>query len=536
MIESEFLRRASAFSVLYVEDSVTIRHATEKLLQKYFPHLQSATDGKEAFELYRRYHNEHEKNFDIVITDLEMPNMDGRELSRLILEADPDQQIIIISSNENFRDLIALMNIGVKKFLAKPILEEDLFNILTNVVDALFHKQIKAQEVQEISVHNTMLKKREEIYLNKLEKNFKIVSEFNDALNESGIVSKTDPQGIITYVNDKFCTISGYTSDELIGHSHNIIKSGEFSPSFYSKLWHTITQGKSFKGIMKNRAKNGALYYVDALIKPILSTDGEIIEYISIGHDMTPLMIALENEQRAQSQKDQFFNNISHEMRTPLNAILGITSLLKRRNKNDPKLSEMLEVIHTSANNLHQLIESILDIQKIQQNQFEIIEQSFEPLTLFTKLSEQYRLKSDSKQQTLTHSFDPSLPEILLGDSKRLSQAIGIILDNAIKFTPNKGTIEFSVSYETPVLICQIHDNGIGIAKEDHEKIFTLSQLDASITRKHEGAGLGLSIANAIINQMGGTITIHSQPEQGATFLLEIPLKLPYQTNSLSST
>lgn len=300
MDETEFYPYASSLSVLYVEDSSTIRRATEKILRRYFPLLQSAEDGVSGLELYRSFHLEHQKPYDIVITDLEMPNINGHELSRQILQITPHQKIIVISSNENFKELIALMNIGVKKFLAKPINQQELDEILRSVIEDLFHEQRQHHELETISKNNTLLKKREAMYLVKLEKNFQVLSEFNDALNESGIVSKTDPNGIITYVNDKFCTISGYSSDELIGHSHNIVKSGEFSSSFYEKLWHTIMQGKSYKGIIKNRAKNGSFYYVDSLIKPIMDTQGEIVEFISIAHDMTPLMNALANEQHAQ--------------------------------------------------------------------------------------------------------------------------------------------------------------------------------------------------------------------------------------------
>lgn len=214
-------------------------------------------------------------------------------------------------------------------------------------------------------------------------------------------------------------------------------------------------------------------------------------------------------------------------MRTPLNAILGLTSLLKRRTKEDPKLSEMLGVIEQSGNKLHQLIESVLDIQKIQQGNFEILEVSFQPMQLLTTLADQYRQLAIEKEQTFTISLDSSIPDILNGDAKRLMQAISPILENSIKFTPKNGQIDFSAFFEEPLLICQIQDSGIGIAKENHDKIFGLSQLDGSATRKHEGAGLGLNLSYNIIKKMGGTITVHSELGQGATFLLEIPLKLP---------
>lgn len=374
-----------------------------------------------------------------------------------------------------------------------------------------------------------MLKRREEVHLKKLEKSLKELSEFNDALNESGVVSKTDPQGIITYVNSKFCQLSGYSEEELIGNKHTLVGCGEMASSFFQKLWRTITAKKTHKGIFKNCTKAGKIYYIDQLIKPIADTYGEITEYIAIGNDITQMMESIEIAKHAEEGKDDFFRNISHEMRTPLNSILGLTSLLKRRAKDDTKLLDMLSVIESNSQNLASLVESILDLQRLQHDDLELQIKEFETSALYTSIIGQNESKALEKHITLNHAIDPDVPSTLIGDGSRIHQIIMAVMDNALKFTLKYGRINFQLSYshDDSMLIAKVSDSGIGISVEDQEKIFKLTQLDGSLSRRHEGSGLGLTIANSLIKKMGGSFTVHSVVDEGSTFLMEIPLRRP---------
>jgi len=437
--------------------------------------------------------------------------------------------IIIISSRNDVSVLIGLLNLGIQKFLSKPIQPQQLHDIITDVLHQLHNQKVKSDEFNDISLHNKLLQRREEIYLSKLEKSNKELGEFNDALNESGIVSKTDSEGVITYVNQKFCEISGYHQDELIGKKHSIINSGEMASSFFEKLWHAITNQKSYKAVFINKSKDGSIYYVESLIKPILDVEGETTEFISIAHDITRMMSSIKIAQDAQKSKDDFFRNISHEMRTPLNSILGLTSLLRRRAKDEPKFLEMLNIIENNGEALAAMIESILDLQRIQNNQFKLDIKEFQTSSLYSLISTLFEPKAKQKSLHFEHAMEKNVPSVLIGDVSRIQQIIIAIMDNAIKFTPELGRIDFHISYsvDDSMIIFQIHDSGIGMTLEDQEKIFKLIQLDASLTRKHEGAGLGLTISQKIIKKMNGSLTIHSVLNQGSTFLIEIPLKQP---------
>ncbi len=514
--------------VLFVEDSSTQRRVIGNMLEGLFASLEVAVDGAQAWEMYREYYDENECHYDLVITDLEMPNLDGEGLSENILAMNPAQEIIVISSSNDFSRLVDLINKGVKKFVAKPVKKEQLDALLHQVAQQIRLNHLRAEEQAELAEYNEVLKQREEAHLRTLERTNKDLQEFMDALTQSSIVSKTDPNGIITYVNDDFCNISGYSPEELIGHSHNIVNSGKMGKSFYTRLWNTITSGKPYVSRFINRAKDGSIYYINSYIKPIFDIDGNIREFIAVSTDMTRLMESLQNEQNARKAKDEFFINISHEMRTPLNAIMGFSGLLKKRLKDDQKSSDMVEIIDEASKELNTLIESMLDVRKLKENRLQLVETEFSPVKELQHCFEKYKQKAEKKkQQSFVAVIDDEMPGQLFGDYKRMVQSISAIIDNAIKFTPEGGFVEINAFYidEDEKLICQIKDSGVGIAKEDQEKIFFQGQADGSLSRAHEGAGLGLSIATKIIELMGGSLSVSSEVGQGSTFMAEFKLK-----------
>lgn len=529
MISKDLLRHTKSLRILYVENFAFIRDTTTPMLQEYFDHLDITKDCEQGLERYKQFYNEHNKYYDIVFTSLELPAMSGIALCKSFIEFHPHQKIIVISDTNDAATLIELINLGVENFIPKPIQSQQLHEVITAVARRIYAQKLKEDEYTETINHNELLKRREDLSLHKLQNSLKTLGEFSDALNKSGIVSKSDINGNIIYVNDKFCTISGYTRKELIGKKHSLVKSDDVIPSFFEKLWNTITNKKSYRAIFKNKAKDGSTYYIEQLIKPIVNIDGEITEYIAIATDITQIMHSMELAKQAEQEKDDFFRNISHEMRTPLNSILVITSVLKERFEEDIDVIEMLTVAERNGQKLSALLESILDLQRIGNNQLELIINEFDTALLYTSITTKYGAIAKGKSLLFDSLFDANLPAILVGDAQRIQQIIMIVLDNAIKFTPKSGKIDFMLTYapEDSLLICQIQDSGIGMSIEAQEKIFKLSQVDGSLSRKHEGSGLGLTIAHALMQKMNGTFTVYSIPGQGSTFMMEIPLKEP---------
>ena len=136
----------SKLNILYAEDSLTVRNITKNMLSEYFDNINIAKDGQEALDLYKKYYEEHSKYYDIVFTDLEMPVMDGQKLSEYLLEFNPTQELVIISGIDDFNKAIELINVGIKKFIAKPIEELQLLAVVEDVVASMKKKYLQESQ------------------------------------------------------------------------------------------------------------------------------------------------------------------------------------------------------------------------------------------------------------------------------------------------------------------------------------------------------------------------------------------------------
>ncbi len=254
------INQSKDLKLLYVEDNQDAREMTTLILETFFEDITIAKDGKEALELYNN------KSFDLIITDLLMPNLDGLELCKLIREKDNDISLVILTAHNEEKFFLDSIDIGINGYLIKPIDFEKLAKLIYRITTK--HK-----------------------FLKDARKNLHLLKEYQEATDLACIVSKTDPRGIITYVNETFCQISGYSKEELIGKNHNIIRHPDNPKEIFKEMWHTIKKEKKpWKGIVRNLAKNKKSYYADSLVKPILDENGKILEYISLRHDVTEIM------------------------------------------------------------------------------------------------------------------------------------------------------------------------------------------------------------------------------------------------------
>ncbi|MDF1880114.1 response regulator [Sulfurimonas sp. MAG313] len=506
---------SGGLNILYVEDSLTLRSIITKKIQPIFKSIKIAKDGLEALKLYE----ENSSLYDIVLTDLEMPNMDGQELSQKILSLDFTQKIIVISSVEDFRKIIELINLGVYKFISKPVEDEQLYQVLSDVSQQICIQRLQDAEQEDVAKNNIILQKRENEHMQTMQ-------EFERALDSSALVSKTDIQGNLTYVNKRFCKLSGYNEEELIGHNNRLLKSGNMDNIFFEQMWRKILNKKSFRGLFENKSKVGEIYFIESYITPILDLEGTIVEFMVISHNMTNFVRSLHDIQKVQESKEYFFINISHEMKTPLNAIIGLSSILQTRCKENIQTLGIVDTINESGNDLKNLVESILDLGKIKDETLVLQVGEFNPNTEFIQCLQRYKKKAKSKEQEFIYILDDTLPKCIFGDCKRIVQMLSAFFDNAIKFSSEKGKIHIEIFYEEENLHCLVKDNGIGIALKDQKNIFNMQQLDSHFSRAHEGAGLGLTLASGLGKLMQAEILIKSIPDKGSSFEIIIPLKV----------
>jgi signal transduction histidine kinase/DNA-binding response OmpR family regulator len=240
---------------------------------------------------------------------------------------------------------------------------------------------------------------------------------------------------------------------------------------------------------------------------------------------------ARELAEQASRAKSEFLANISHEVRTPLNALMGLTRMLMDSPLNAEQAS-WLSLMDSSAHSLLNLLNDILDLSRIEAGKLDIEHSRFDLHRTLREAvgpyAEQARAKPLNFQLVLRHD----LPQWVMGDPGRLGQVVGNLLSNAIKFTPRNGRIDVMVSYPTskgqqqPWLQLKVQDSGVGIGRKQQTTIFeAFTQADASTARRYGGSGLGLAICARLAGLMGGSIDLHSELGQGSTFTLTLPLQ-----------
>ena len=226
----------------------------------------------------------------------------------------------------------------------------------------------------------------------------------------------------------------------------------------------------------------------------------------------------------AQAHKDEFVAAVGHELRTPMNAILGFNGVLRRELADDPEQLAVVGHIRRSTEHLLQVVNDILDFSQLQAGQLRLNPQDYVLQGLVDELEKRYSEKAQSKGVALRMDCDPALPMRLHGDRSRLHQILSNLVDNAIKFT-SQGVVQVRMLRQGDVLRVEVQDSGRGIAPERQQHIFRrFEHADIQTNRAYGGTGLGLTLCEKLVLLHDGQIGVQSQPDQGAMFWFEIPL------------
>ncbi|GEM_PF-5045317 len=346
----------------------------------------------------------------------------------------------------------------------------------------------------------------------------------------------TDMNGNIEYVNPKFTRLTGYTLKEVLGKNMNIQKSGLHNPEYYKQMWSALLSGKEWKGEFQNKKKNGELYWEMVSISPIMNK-GQITHFIGFKEDVSErkayersLKQAMEAAESANRAKSEFLANMSHEIRTPMNSILGMAELLQSSKLSNEQV-EYATAICNSSKMLLSLINDILDMSKIEAGKLDIQK---EPLDLLETIEDVVHINSVAaaeKGLRLIVSFEQGTPRYVVGDAVRIRQVLINLTVNAVKFTRSGHVLIKASCLEIDSSSARIRidviDTGTGIPTDSQKFIFEkFTQLDASITRRYGGAGLGLPICKRLMELMGGEIGLTSYPGKGSDFfcIFNLPL------------
>jgi PAS domain S-box-containing protein len=399
-----------------------------------------------------------------------------------------------------------------------------------------------------------------------------VIQQYKEAIEKSNIVSKTDINGIITFVNDEFCKISGYTREELIGKNHNIVRDPSVSASNFKLLWDTIKNKQTYKSTVKNRKKDGTAFYVNTTVIPILDKNGEIEEFIAIRYDVTKEVFLKKELEEKELQLKQLNKNLEKKVQVQTSQLLELNQTLELRvqeeiAKNEEKqkimfwqsrlasLGQMLaNVAHQWRQPLTQLNlniynmkkaslkgekDEVLDFYNESKNVIQNMSTTIDDFTNFFKPEKEKKYfnleqsinesigileKMIAKEQIIIELNCPKI--ILLGIPNELSQVIINIIQNSRDAFRDNSITEKKIFINTKkteqFVVIEIQDNAGGVESEILDKVF-----EPYFTTKHSssGTGLGLFMSKMICEQgFNGTINLINNKD-GILLTIKIPLE-----------
>lgn len=395
---------SSDLSILYVEDDPNILARNEEVLQLFFKRVDLAADGIEGLAKYKQMRASSGTDYDVVMTDILMPKMDGIDLCREIRLLNPDQSIVVLSAHSDAGSLFELINMGVQHYLLKPLAIEQLTETLYRVCKGIVDAQTLAVKTEEISRLNMQLEQ-------------------------------------------------------------------------------------------KVQALNAAFHELEAMTR----------------------------------FKELFFASVTHDLRTPMNGILGMCDLLFQTELTALQ-REWVEKLKYSGNHMMQLMNDILDFSKIEAGSMEIERIAFELEGVLEYAADNLMMQVSKKNLELIFDIEPEVPSLLLGDPLRLSQVLLNLLSNAVKFT-DQGYISLHVICDKEWIYFEVKDTGIGMNAQQRAELFKdYHQASRSIGRQYGGTGLGLNIANRLIALMGGSIEVESEAGSGTSVRFMLPLLVPEES------
>ena len=361
------------------------------------------------------------------------------------------------------------------------------------------------------------------------------LSDLEEILAEHSIAAVTDEQGTIVYANKKFCEISKYPQEELLGQNHRILKSDEHNSEFFAEMWEKITSGNIWVGEIKNRAKDGTFYWVKTTIIPVKDSKGCIKYFVAIRTDVTKekqmyeKLLQVEQEliqqnlslaAKVATKSSDIVKNerlatigtmasrIAHDLKNPLTILHTYADMLTPEilSKLDSKDKEKWFRLQNSIFDMHRIVDDVLDFARTSELN--------KKKTSFMSI-----LRLSLNNVRSTYGIVIKLPEndvTLNCDPRKIEGVMSNLINNAVHALDGQGEIEITLSSDSNNITIQVKDSGPGIPAENMEKIF-----EPMFTTKNTGTGLGLVICKSIIEQHGGTISVNNNP---TTFTIKLPV------------
>jgi len=363
-----------------------------------------------------------------------------------------------------------------------------------------------------------------------LQRSQKELADIKFALDESAIVAITDQRGVINYVNDKFCEISGYSREELLGQDHRIINSAYHSKEFIRNLWTTIAGGKVWRGEIKNRAKDGTYYWVDTTIVPFLNAEGKPYQYVAIRYDITERKRMEAQFLRAQRMESigTLAGGIAHDLNNVLSPILMAIDMLQLKTT-DESSKKWLDMLRTNAERGGNMVRQVLSFARGVEGERVAVQ----PKHLIKEI---IKILRETLPKSIEINFNvPNDLWIISADATQMHQVLMNLCVNARDAMPEGGSISIKAenvfvdenyarmhieAKPGRFVLITVSDTGPGMPPEVQSRIFEPFFTTKEMTK---GTGLGLSTALTIVKSHGGFINVYSEQHKGSQFTIYLP-------------
>jgi len=504
---------ATPKTVLIIDDSPEDRQIYASSLGSKYTVLEASL-GQEGLAMIR------ERRPDCVLLDYCLPDMNGQQILDT-LDADgilAHLAVILLAGHGDVRVAVSAMRTGAMDFLEKSAINGDS---LQRAVDNATDKTCLLKELE-----------RQREWL-----------RATLASIHNGVVA-TDRDATITLMNRTAARLTGWTPEEAIGKPlEEVLKIAAEAPETDWHLQLIETLGGDFNPEEDNLSawltrRNGREFPVEFNLSPLHDDAGLIVGMVVSLQDVTKrrqaedkLLEAKRAAEVANRAKTQFLANMSHELRTPLNAVMGLAQVLETSDLRDDQ-REMIRHIHQGGLTLLNQINDLLDFVELETSQVQITHRCFELNEIIDPVTRRFAGLARDKGLSLTIETN-GVEGALLGDPLRLSQVLGNLFNNAIKFTDTGGiTVSVTQSRDncsSTGLRFEVLDTGTGIPVELVSQLFQpFTQADSSNTRRHGGSGLGLAISKQLVERMRGRIGVESAMGVGSRFWFEVPMDRPH--------
>lgn len=354
-------------------------------------------------------------------------------------------------------------------------------------------------------------------------------NDLQEAIGKHAMISVTNRNFVLTEVNQKFCEVCGYSSDELIGASHELLNSHYHSDEFLQQLLLSTRQGGLWNGEIRYATKNGLYFWTDTTVVPMFDEQGVIHEYFIIHTLITKmketeqaLKEKLQKEKELNEMKNRFVSLVSHEFRTPLTGILGAAKILgKQRDKMPIAMqNEYLNDITSSVERLTMMVNDILSIAQSEAGKMEWHPELLDLSSLCNRIVESIKLSHESS--VIAYSIEGNFGNAKM-DSKLLQHILINLLSNACKYSSNGSVVEFLVRRVSDNVVFTVRDNGVGMRPEDQERLFEPFYRSDNVATI-QGTGLGMTIVKNAVDLQAGSIEVESVLNEGTTIQVQLPL------------